>query len=104
MHVKTGSRALHLGLAAAALLVLARPVSSHAVLTMSGSTPARYSLGVSPDIPEIWGFFSAMLNPVPTGAVRVCGSMSGLHTGEVVTADNVIIFRNQSGSFFRGEV
>ncbi len=98
------SRGFVRGIGGAAIVLLCWSSGASAALLVQATEPPRYALQVPPDEPEIRAFFNGPLAPLPSGAVRVAGSMSGLHAGEVVLADNVVIFRNQSGAFFPGEV
>lgn len=88
----------------AALCATAAAAPAGAVLRVTGTTPVRHDLDVSPGLSEIWAIFNAPLATLPAGCVRVSGTMSGLHEGEVRLMDNVIIFENGSEPFFRGEM
>lgn len=83
---------------------LLRAGDASAVLQVTSTTPTAHQLGVAADLAEIWAFFSSPLAPLPTDAVRVAGTMSGLHGGNVVLMDNVIRFQNLSEPFFAGEM
>jgi hypothetical protein len=89
-------------LAAGALSAAA--AEAPAVLQLNSTPPPSYALTVPADLYEIWTFFNGPLAPLPAGAARVAGTMSGPHTGEVARPDNVIIFRNQFEPYFPGEM
>jgi hypothetical protein len=68
------------------------------------TTPVRNDLDVPKDLSQIWAFFNGPLAPLPEGCVRVSGTLSGLHEGQVQLADNVIIFQNGTEPFLPGEL
>ncbi|MFN8549469.1 MAG: VCBS repeat-containing protein [Candidatus Eisenbacteria bacterium] len=85
-------------------LVLTWVSSSHAALTVTSTNPGRYALNVPRTLGTIQVFFNQMLVAPTPGAVRVSGTMSGLHTGSVTVADNLLTWQNTGGAFFPGEM
>lgn len=73
-------------------------------VNVTSHTPGMYQLSVPATQSTIQIFFSSMLQTVPAGAVRVAGTMSGLHTGSVLVQDNLITWTNLSEPFFAGEM
>ncbi|MFB3909433.1 MAG: FG-GAP repeat domain-containing protein [Candidatus Eisenbacteria bacterium] len=102
--MKLATKLAMLAPTAAGLVGLALPIPASAVLQVQSVTPARYALAVPSYLTEIQAIFSAPVASVPPGAVRVSGTMSGLHDGTVTVVDDAVTFHNGLRPFLRGEM
>jgi FG-GAP-like repeat/FlgD Ig-like domain len=86
---------------AAAVLVFASPACGFEVVS---TTPSHYALGVSNVLSTIQVQFDAPVALPSAGAVRVAGSMSGLHTANLSVNGSMLHVSNLAGSFLPGEL
>ncbi len=83
------------------LLFLAGTASA---LDVIETTPSGYDLGVPITISTIEVIFDRPLDPIPAGAIRVSGVMSGLHDGIVTSSGDTLSFSNGGKPFLPGEM
>ncbi|MCC7141417.1 MAG: VCBS repeat-containing protein [Candidatus Eisenbacteria bacterium] len=93
-----------LGAALAATLCALSVGTGQAALGVTSTNPGRYQLAVPVTLNTVQVTFNQMLQTPPAGAVRVAGSMSGLHGGFVTIQDNVLTWHNLSEPFLAGEM
>src|SRR5262245_1991856 len=74
-----------------------------AALDVSSTNPARWALGVSMQLGAIEITFDAPIVLPPTAAVRVAGTMSGLHAGTLTKQGNVLRWQRGAKAFLPGE-
>jgi len=67
-----------------------------AALSVTATSPSRYALGVSENLPSITVTFDAPILQPAAGEVRVAGTMSGLHNGTVAAVGSTLTFTNAS--------
>lgn len=85
---------------AAVMALIPRPALG---LGVTSTTPARYELHVSSVLSQIEVVFDAAPLAPTAGAVRVAGTMSGLHEVTTSVASNVLTI-NVKGAWQRGEL
>jgi hypothetical protein len=87
---------------AACAIALAAPAPA-AAFGVVATSPAQYALAVPPSVFAISAVFDTLPVVPPAAAVRVAGSMSGLHAGGLEQSGDSLKFYNLSGDFFPGE-
>lgn len=101
---RSRGRSLRLAMLLAVMLGCLRVADASAVLSVQNHTPVKYALAIPRTTSTVSIFFNQGITPPPAGAVRVAGSMSGLHSGFLTTQDNLLTWHDLSGPFFPGEM
>lgn len=73
-------------------------------IQVTSTSPAQYALNVPKTLTTIAVAFDVVPDTPAAGAVRVAGTMSGLHGGTVSVVGNEIRFQNTSEPFMPGEL
>lgn len=84
-----------------AVLVAALPTFAFEVIS---TVPPRYALAQPTDLFAISAVFDETPAIPPAAAVRICGTMSGLHTGGMEQSLDTLKFYNLSEPFMPGEI